>query len=237
MRSTLLVALIAPLLLLPIACGNEKSELLDEDSGAPAHSGPSNQSGTDAGCPGEEPPCDTACPGEPVQNTPAQCVNGIWQCLGYGTVCETEDAGPPDDASPPDDGGPECGSSPPPGFYCPAPCSGAWGGYPSCDEGTWSCNIVECIPDGSVLDSDPPPPGLFACGDIACDPASSYCQIDTGGAVPDGSAYSGYSCQPLPASCSGVGTCGCALPDAGLGSVSCDCLAQGSDVIVTCTIP
>jgi hypothetical protein len=231
-------AVIVPLLPLLFACGAGRSELEDSDSGsvAPPHPTPGPDGGQDAGCSDN---VDVACIdpcGDPV---PPTCVSGYWQCPDYGpgpVSCpiQIEDAGP--DAC-----------SPYPPIACPQPvqCPGIWS-QAVCDNGEWSCQYFgQCEEDVWVptpFDAEPPPPPIdaqpappyFSCGDTACDPTATYCQIMTGGPIVDdgGPLPPPFACAPLPPTCAGEATCDCvSVP------VSCDCVAQSGDVIVTCVNP
>jgi hypothetical protein len=118
-------------------------------------------------------------------------------------------------------------------------CTGTYE-IPSCTGGQWSCITVgECEDAGedAGVDAAPPPPASFACGDLACDTATSYCQIDTGGAAqPDGGVQSWYACNPLPTFCgSGAAlTCDCGVQWL---APPCGCITDNGVMIVTCAEP
>jgi hypothetical protein len=226
------IALLAPLLLPLVACGNGRSENLgDSDSGvAPPHPTPHDDAGDDGGCGssifnGTSTSCTDPC-GNPI---PPTCFGGEWQC--------PDDSDPGEiSCSPPEDAGPEGGGCT--GiFVCDQipPCPEVW--YEQvCVNDSWACQPVGTC---GVEDSGPPPPPPdFSCGNLACDPSTSYCQITTGGAIlEDGGTPTGFSCLPLPSTCSGIAaSCECVESGQEL-APACDCVSESGDVIVTCAVP
>jgi hypothetical protein len=197
-----------------LACGRGLSDSLDDTGQAPGQ-----DAGEDGGgCANAAPfcgygTCDTS---DPIY---ANCLDGVWECPELGSPGCAEDAGY--DA---------CSSDP---LQCPPSGCPEVEQYPSCTEGQWTCiSTGVCPPDAGQ------PPASFACGDLACDSATSYCQIETGGAaLPDGGVQSSYACNALPAGC-GTGAfvqCSC-LSASGL-SEQCGCLAYDGEMIVTCAVP
>ncbi len=245
MRRTLcfLACAILPALL---ACGRQMSEELDAGGGCvqpapsdlqcfagtcgsaspvcnsgvwacPANEGLECPAEDDAGgCSGNAPQlyCDVGC-GQSGWYT-AQCIGEQWSCPEFDLPLCLEDAGGYDACA----------------YGSPVACAGtsSCGLYPVCADGVWSCSDA-----GQCEDAAPP---SFSCGDLACDPATSYCQIDTGGPVlTDGGVGSSYQCVPLPQSCNGIqATCDCAAGGVPTGS-GCGCVAENGDVIVTCVVP
>jgi hypothetical protein len=214
MRSFAIAAFLAPLV---FACGLGVSQ----SHGTPQPSPPADlpDGGDDAGC-GPIPliACETGC-GQ--YNGGPQCVNGTWACPTFeGSGCPVEvDAG-------------GCAGPAP---ACPTSCPGQ-GTQAFCAGDQWTCLDTACAPDASPPPLDASPDPLFACGDSACDPETSYCQIVAGGPVlDDGGTPSAYSCNPLPASCgAGTATCACIAAIEGEG---CGCVASGGKVIETCELP
>jgi hypothetical protein len=189
--------------------------------------------GEDAGtCLGTPPqlPCGYNCGSE--QWSTAFCLDGNWQCpVTLDLPACIEDAGGPD----------ACSNYPPIACSNVSPCTGVYQ-IPACSGGDWYCEQVGQCEDGGqpYWDSGVPdaPPPSFSCGDLACDPATSYCQINTGGvAQPDGGAGSSYSCLPLPSSCNGLQpTCDCVEAFNGV-SNNCGCVGENGEVIFTCAVP
>jgi hypothetical protein len=221
-RSFLGFALLLLLGALPAACGNGGSD-------DPVGPTPNDDAGSDAGCGPAEPAiaCETPCGGG---TTPPECVNGGWQCpdyAGYGECPIEPDAGD-------DDAGGCAGPAPACHLYCVGE-----GAQPVCIGNLWTCDYTACIEDSgepdapSPIDASDPP---FACGDTACDPDTSYCEIFSGGPVPeDGGTSTTYSCEKLPSSCSpGAATCACV---GGFQGAGCGCIAQNGKVIETCDVP
>jgi len=224
--------IILPLVfVLPFAfgCGHGSSDSIDDGG---HHQGDDDDDGgsPDAGgCGNEVPPiaCSAACGQGEV---PPQCIDGVWQCAEYGIDC-SEDAGV--DACSYTVGA--CGG----GELCP-------GVYqePVCYGGAWSCQWDGvCEEEAGPPDAWVPPPfdagpPLFACGALACDPSSSYCQITTGGPVgEDGGSNAYFSCIPLPPSCASGGDTSCACVQAFQGAGGCGCVTENGDVVVTCVVP
>jgi len=210
-------------------CGRELSESLD---GGSQHPGDDDDDGgtVDGGCSTTSPPidCETPCGGGAVE---AQCVDGAWQCPEFnGIACPA-----------PDDGGVDACSESVGACAGVTPCTGMYE-TPVCENGIWSCEWTGVCEDGGEPDAPTPiddaGESFFACGDQACDPSVSYCQITTGGPVnPDGGSSSGYWCEPLPTSCApGAATCAC-LQAFGDVTSWCSCIGQDGDVIVTCDVP
>jgi hypothetical protein len=196
--------------------------------------------GPDGGCdytdPSPGPEC-TDCYGNPVAPF---CIGGTWQCPEYGCPIELPDAG--------------CENSPP--VPCPSGPIGECAPYwtQQCNGNQWTC--VEQFPDCDVVspppifdatpppdDAGPPPddattpPGLFSCGNLGCDPATSYCQITTGGTVGSEDAGStDFYCIPLPSSCASDTPASCACVQAVQG-IGCGCVQAQGEVTVTCLIP
>ena len=90
----------------------------------------------------------------------------------------------------------------------------------------------ECEAHGAGVDIDEngqctPPDGYFPCGPGYCQLGSSYCllQVSDVGGEPNG-----YTCEALPAECTGNGDCDC------LANVVCGdmCSATGEGFMVTC---
>jgi hypothetical protein len=236
MRLSICLALVAPLLLL-VGCGAGRSQVAGDDSGPPVHPTPGDDGGEDGGtCQGG---IDVQCIDPCGDFVSPECVGGYWQCPTYpiGVDCPLP---PPIDA-----GLDACSNYPPIACVQPIGCNGVYT-YAACEYGQWSCQTSgECEEDvwspppfddaqPPPDDAQPPPPGYFSCGDTACDPAATYCQILTGGPVnDDGGSSTAYSCVGFQSACSGEATCACAggLPP------SCGCVAQNGDVIVTCAVP
>ena len=233
MRFSLVLSFVvlAPLPL--VGCGTGRSELAGGDAGVDARSDDAG------GCPSNVP--TIACFGCDGNVVSLECVDGNWECPA--TPC-------PPPPPPIDDAGADaCSSMPLLGCDVPEGCpeNAAW---PACIDGQWTCAFdgggcwdaepppppFDASDDANDFDVSPPPPPLFECGDIACDPATTYCQIDTGGAVDDAGG-SQFSCRPLPASCGGTATCACAQSGPTLPPGACDCVEQGENVIVTCAVP
>ncbi len=232
------LALAAPLSLslLVVACGAQHSALLDEDSGTVQKGPPPPPPDNDAGgCPSGVPTVAcTDCAGNPI---PIECVDGNWECPAFGCPIQIQDAGY--DAC-----------SGPNNIACPSPenCPGAY--IPSCNGGVWTCvwdgefcddaGYDGGYPDGDPIYPDvvlPPPPPLFSCGDVTCNPLTSYCQINTGGAADD-AGTSFFGCEPLPATCEFGGSCACVEASSPPGPPNaCDCVEQNGDVVVTCVVP
>jgi hypothetical protein len=214
MRPLHCIASFAPLL---FACGVGLSE---SSHGSPNPTPGPKDAGADAGCSGGIPLilCAGPCGGE---GTGPQCIDGTWQCPVFnGPACPIDvDAG--------------CAGTAP---VCPQDCAGE-GTQAVCFEGEWSCFGTACAdagaPDAATDDADAAP--LFACGDLACDPTASYCEIVAGGPVlADGGTPTTYSCNPLPAACVGEATCGCIE---GVQGAGCGCVASDGRVIETCEAP
>ena len=149
------------------------------------------------------------CSGNPV---PAECVNGSLECPRYGCPIELPDAG--------------CNGFP---IACPAFCSSA------CIKDAWtcSCEVFDAAPEPDAFVPDGGPEPLFACGDQGCYAATTYCQVTTGGPVV-ADAATGFSCIPLPSTCSaGAASCACIQAVQGIG---CGCVESGGEVTVTCEI-
>lgn len=100
-------------------------------------------------------------------------------------------------------------------------------------------DVVTTTFDSSVVAADA---GLFDCGGCACDGTTHYCAQASGGhvlppadaaACPEPDGGSGFGCQPLPAACGGVPTCGC-LPQT---SDACSCEDVGGGLQVMCVYP
>ena len=223
------VALLAPAMLVA-ACGSNRSDVLGQDAGL---NDQSSDGGEDAGCPASQPKIACyGCNGE----VPLVCTEGAWVCP----------PSPPCVSNPPPE---EAGVNPCEGPYdCPVPppqCSGYY--EPVCTPGGWTCAFYGTCdgPDADLPDADIPdavvsPPDVnvgppqFSCGDVACDPSVSYCQIDTGGVVEDGGSSS-FLCLPLPPSCNGQ-EASCTCVQEGQELSTCGCIGQGADVIVTCAV-
>jgi hypothetical protein len=227
----------APLALAACGVGTSQSTGTHHAIVPPAEdAGPDAAPEADGGCgdvtsPGPE--C-TDCSGNPIGPV---CVDGVWQCPLFGCP-----AG--------------CGGS----AYvtCPSspgPCSPTWAAQ--CVNNAWTCveefpgcdptdaspiePDAEYFPDGGPPDDAPfadvtSPPEPFSCGNLGCDPASSYCQISTGGPVSEDGGNTGFYCIPLPTSCpaGGQASCACIQADQGIG---CGCVEAAGDVTVTCEIP
>jgi len=237
MRTIYPLALVLPLLFASAACGRGFSESPDGGPGPGDDSGPGP--GDDGGSPdgggcGAQPgfACSEPCGGG---YTEPECVDGTWQCPEYGGVDCIEDGGPGPDA---------CSSYPP--FACAQKtgCTGvSLSSQPECENGNWTCVSTGECDDAEAPDAWPPPyddggPSLFACGDQACDPTQSYCQILTGGPVnPDGGPSSGYACISLPGSCTPGAAASCDCVQAWEGVSTCSCIAENGDVIMTCYVP
>jgi hypothetical protein len=223
MRLRFLTLALSAFALLPtLACGRGLSDSLDDPGTSPG--GDAGEDG--GGCIGSPPGCGygTCDTSDPLS---AICFNGHWQCpeLGFPD-CPAADAG--EDA---------CSSEPPIACAGSSGCPGVYA-TPSCTGGQWSCVVTtpEC-PEDAGVDAAPPPPASFACGDLACDTSTSYCQIDTGGAAqPDGGVESSYACNPLPTFCgSGASlTCDCGVPWL---PTACGCITNNGVMIVTCAEP
>jgi hypothetical protein len=232
-----LVAALLPVVALLCACGNGRSEALEDDSGVvgPPHPTPRGDDGgdPDGGCANlpDEASCIDPC-GQPVA---ISCIDGNWQCPqygdGYGYDCPIEDAGT--DA---------CSTDPP--IACAQSNECSWS-VPVCSGGQWTCQWNgngECVLDAWVPppDSGPPPPPDYNCGSIPCDPSTSFCQITAGGPVlEDGGSPTGFACLSLPA-CDAPATCAC-LFSTGTVPATCGCTGgagQGEPlVIATCAVP
>jgi hypothetical protein len=125
---------------------------------------------------------------------------------------------------------------------CPLPdCTGV-DELPSCTAGQWSCIAVgECEEDAGEdagEDAAPPPPASFACGDLACTTATTYCQIDTGGAaLADGGVESWYACNALPSFCGGGAALTCECGGIQWLSPACGCITDNGVMIITCAEP
>jgi hypothetical protein len=240
MRSTLqqvaLLTFLAPLGLGACGVGTSQSSGTHhvpvppiEDAGTDAESDP------DGGCVDSTDPVPacTDCEGRLIAPV---CVAGGWQCPEFGCPAQ-------------------CGGSEP--ISCPVspgPCSPTW--TVQCLDNTWTC--VEQVPVCDQLDASddapyspdadypdasvdggpdaPPPPPPFSCGNLGCDPTSSYCQITTGGPVNDDGGATSFYCISLPTSCvpGGAPSCACIQADQGIG---CGCVEAGGEVTVTCEIP
>ncbi len=227
MRTILPLLALLPLLF-GAGCGKQISDSVTD--GGPPHGGDDDSYDgglNDGGCSNDIPTiaCQLPCGGG---TTGLECVNGTWECPSYdGVDC------PP----PPDDGGPDACSYTVGACSGISPCEGVYE-TPVCYDGTWSCEWNGVCEDGGAPDAPYEFDGgqaLFACGDQACDPTTSYCQITTGGPVnEDGGPSSGYWCEPLPSSCANTAaTCDCVLAFEGVSS-SCSCIGHGGDVILTC---
>lgn len=131
---------------------------------------------------------------------------GATPCGGIaGVTCgDTEYCDFPDD---------QCGAADGQGECKPRPnaCNDIYAPVCTCD-GTVAANDCDAAASGndvSILGGCTAPDGMFACGIGFCDKSMYYCRkslSDVGG-VPDS-----YSCEALPAACSG-------------GAPTCDCLA------------
>jgi hypothetical protein len=221
----LLPMLFLPLLLASGGCGKKVSDTLTD-------SGPTQDDDderTDGGCEEDIPTAACADPCGGGSTGVAQCIDGTWQC-------------PPEDGIDcPWDGGPDACSSGA-GVACSGDtyCTGVYQ-VPSCENGVWSCEWAgECEGDGGEPDAPEPVDAsrtLFACGDQACDPTTTFCAIVTGGPVnEDGGASSNYYCELLPPSCvqGQPATCQCVQGVQGSGgSAGSSCIAENGDVIVT----
>jgi hypothetical protein len=229
------VALILPLTFVA-GCGGGKSAAF-ADAGAPP---PVPEDAST--CPAAVP--DIYCIGCGTSGVDLVCVGGNWECPSVD--CPEPGPGPgPGPVPPPPspvDGGPDaCASGSP--FACTSPvgCIGAY--LPTCSNGQWACvwdgeacGLEAGAPEaGPPGDADPPPPSKFSCGNTACDPTTSYCQITTGGAVDD--AGSSLVCAPLPTACTGAASCACIQAGQELSPIPCDCIEQGGDVVITCVAP
>jgi hypothetical protein len=208
------------------ACGIGASQAGNPDKcppglDCPVHPQPVPDAGVDAQptCESTAPgPVCTGCNGEPISG---ECFDGVWSCPELGCPIEI-DAG--------------CSGGPVPA--CPAP-SGSCGPYYQleCVSNQWTCVDVggacfDAGPDSpiEIYDASPQPP--FACGNLGCDPSTSYCQITTGGPVDAGNTT--FACDLLPSACgSGPATCACI----GLIGQGCACVEQHGDVTLTCELP
>jgi hypothetical protein len=218
---------------LVFACGVGESQGGNHDCPPGAYCPPTPQPGPDAGpdastCDGIPEP---QCPGCDGTTLAAECANGVWGCPSIG--CPIQDAG--------------CSGEPVP--PCPAP-TGPCGPYyeVECVANQWTCVDVGgvCIDDGGtdapiiiddagtdapIIIDDAGPPPAFACGNLGCEPSSSYCEVTTGGPVDAGSAF---ACPLLPTACNGgPATCACL----GLIGQGCGCVEQHGDVTLTCELP
>jgi hypothetical protein len=188
---------------------------------------PTNMGCTNASCDGPGSPIDPICNAE-----------GTWTCP----------SGPDLYCPPPDGGG--C-TGPAPSIWCSDGCGDSYLTQATCSYGSWTCPLLYgpvCIIDAGPydgwpvwdgqVDANPPPPPNFACGDLACNPSTSYCTIDTGGPVQeDGGVGSYYSCNALPTSCdAGAASCACVQAYQGV-SPGCGCVEENGDVIITCAVP
>jgi hypothetical protein len=227
MRNLLPLVFFLPLLLASGGgCGRQVSDSISDGGNHGDDTNPGDGGSPDGGCVYGDVPgvaCEAPCGGGQVD---PQCIDGIWQCPEY--------AGGIDCPPPPEDAGVDACS------YTVGACPGdppCIGFYPTpvCENGNWSCQWSGVCEDGGVPDATTT---LFACGDLACDPTLSYCQITTGGPVnEDGGTSSGYWCEPLPTSCAqGQATCDCVQAFGGV-SNACSCIGQNGDVIVTCDYP
>jgi hypothetical protein len=126
----------------------------------------------------------------------------------------------------------------PDGFYCDF-AGGACGGDDTggtcapvptgCDkhlEPTCGCDgkiySNPCLANLAGLDTSSSKSCMFTCGTAVCAHGTEYCQISTGGEMPDD-----YACLPVPDACNGQPSCAC---------ISCSACSQSDagDVTVTC---
>jgi hypothetical protein len=222
--SFVLIAFISPLLFAACGVGTSQTAGTGPTPGSDSGTKPDNDAGDDADAsasclsgPSNPGPACTGCDGNPVS---PECVDGTWQCPIFGCPAEF-DAG--------------CGGS----FYpsCPVTigCGPVW--TAECVGNQWTCEEQpsECGPDASVDVFVPPVEPVFACGNAGCDPTTSYCQVVTGGPVLTDGGSGGFSCIPLPSSCTaGAATCACVQAVQGIG---CGCVEAVGDVTVTCELP
>lgn len=229
------------LLAILAACGGSTTTVGAGDGGT------GTDGGSGGGCTGLVPACAGAnSAGCCVGYGSAVCVNNAWACPSGGEVgggpctgCDGREAGGLPDGQVADTSVDASCGPPPPGPRCLC-------GTIQCINGQWVCP-TDCD-GGGGNDAG----GSTPCGNAQCGPgAICVVQNNGGGAclpVPDSGvcppnyvlqgdccvfSMTTYTCQPLPGSCNGTLSCGCA-------SQLCQCMcvgASGNELDCVCAFP